>query len=679
MSRLWHGGAELNSVTDGMEVDTNSGTVSVSTTQVRSGTYAWRSNPTAGTGFFRKQISGSDQNKAGYLRLYVYIVSLPASTVQLLRFSSTANAHLASIRLTSSGTLTLNGANNTQIGSASSALSTGQWYMIELKCDSTNATGTVDARLEGSSFASGNNSSRGSWARILWGPVTPNVTCDIYMDDVALNDAAGSAQTSWPGSGKLIALRPNAQGDSNQWLQTAGGAGASTNYQLVDEVTPNNATDYVQSTTLNDTDFYNMGASGIGSGDTVNVVTGHARITNDTADATSAVKVRIEKTGSGTVSEGSAMIPNSTTWMTDGATATFLPSLILYLDPDGGAWTQTTLDSMQAGIKLTADTANKILVSAVWVYVDYTPSAGSALTKDLTDTVSLSDALVKAPNLIKTDSMTMADSRSGRPNLIKSDTLTLSDSKVTTFGKVLTDSFTIADMLGKLCGLNKAETISLADSLVKVFGKALTDNATLSDVLIKTSGKSLTDLVTASDLLAKTIGLQKTDTQVLSDMLARVAVLNKADTLTLFDFLSKSAAISPRDTLSLVDALSKTTNKPLSDSFSISDVLRKMDGKGLADNISITDSNVKTQGKSLSDTVSVSDTIKKNLEKIISDSFSIVDSLVVIGGSLAGRIYETATKIIKHRLSPFSSKTGNYKKKNDAFDAGDDEYKKKLY
>ena len=402
MSRLWHGGAELNSSTDGMEVDTNSGTIAVSTGQVRSGTYAWRANPSAGTGFWRKQISGSDQNKAGYLRVYVYIATLPGATVQLIRFSSTANAHLASIRLTSSGTLTLNGANNTQIGSASSALSTGQWYMLELKCDSTNATGTVDARVDGSSFASGNNSSRGSWARILWGAITPNVTCDIYFDDVALNDASGSAQTSWPASGKLIALRPNAQGDSNQWLQTAGGAGSSTNYQLVDEVTPNDATDYVQSTTLNDTDFYNMSASGIGGSDTVNVVTGHARITNDSADATSAVKVRIEKTGSGTVSEGSAMIPNNTAWVTDGVAATFLPTLILYLDPDGGAWTQTTLDSMQAGIKLTADTANKILVTAVWVYVDYTPSAGSALTKDLSDSVTLADSIVKTPNLIKT-------------------------------------------------------------------------------------------------------------------------------------------------------------------------------------------------------------------------------------------------------------------------------------
>jgi hypothetical protein len=380
MARLWHGGAELNSATDAMEVDTNSGTVSISSTTVRSGSYAWRVNPTSGTGFYRKQISGADQNKGGYLRVYINIATNPGATIQLIRFSSSGNAHLASIRLASDGTLRLHNAANAQVGSASSALSTGQWYMVELKCDSTNATGTLDARLDGVSFASGNNSSRGSWARILWGAITPNSTCDIFFDDIALNDDQGSNQTSWPGSGKLIRLKPNAAGDSNQWLKTAGGAGDTNNYQLVDEVTPNNATDYIQSTTLNDNDDYNLEASGIGSSDTVNVVTVHARLTNDVADATIAAKLGISKTSGGTVTEGSSIIPNSTTWMTDGATATFLPTLVTYADPDASAWTQSTLDTAHVRAKITADSANKILLSALWAYVDYTPSSGTNVT-----------------------------------------------------------------------------------------------------------------------------------------------------------------------------------------------------------------------------------------------------------------------------------------------------------
>lgn len=375
MARLWHGGAELNSTTDSVEVTTHSGTVSISSTTKRTGSYAWRANPSASTGFYRHQLYTSNQTSTGYLRAYINIATLPGTTIQILRFSTTANAHCASIRLTSTGTLTLNNAANTQVGSASSALSTNTWYRIELKLDGSTTTSALDARIDGVSFASGNNSSAASWARILWGAITPNSTCDIFFDDIAINDGSGSNQTSFPGAGSLICLRPNASGDSNQWLDTAGSAGTTNNYTLVDETTPNDATDYVQSTTLNNVDFYNCGASGIDSYDTVNVVTVHGRLTNDVADAAIAAKLRIEKTGSGTVTEGTAIVPNSTTWQTDDSAATFKPTLVTYADPDGAAWTSTTLDSMQIGAKITTDGTNKILLSSVWAYVDYTDGA----------------------------------------------------------------------------------------------------------------------------------------------------------------------------------------------------------------------------------------------------------------------------------------------------------------
>lgn len=395
MARLWHGGAESNTVTDGVEVTTNSGTVSISSTVVRSGSYAWRTNPAAGTGFFRQQIFASDTNRGGYLRVYLRIGTLPGTTIQILRFSSSANAHLSSIRLHSDGTLSLHNAAGTQVGSATAALSTGVWYRLELKNDSTNATGTIAGVLDGSQFASGNNSSRGSWARVLWGVITPSTTCDLYFDDVALNDDQGASQNSYPGSGKLIPMYPNAAGDSNQWKNTAGSAGSSSNYQLVDETTPNDATDYVQSNTLNNTDFYNLSASGIGSSDVVNVVTAHVRTTNNVADAATTLKLGIEKTSGGTVTEGSAITPNSTSWQTDDSTGTFKPTLVTYTDPDGAAWTQSTLDSAQLRLKITTGGTNSILVSSAWLLVDYTPAGGGSATL----TPSLSDAITITENV----------------------------------------------------------------------------------------------------------------------------------------------------------------------------------------------------------------------------------------------------------------------------------------
>lgn len=375
MARLWQGGAELNSATDGVEVSTNSGTMSISSTTVRSGTYSWRTNPSASTGFFRHNIYTSNSSTTGYFRAYARIATLPGTTIQFLRFSNISNASMGRIDMTSTGALQLKGANGVQIGSNSSALNTGQWYKIELKLDASSSPGSLDARIDGTSFASGANSSQGNWARILWGIVTPNTTADFFFDDVALNDTSGSSQTSWPGDEKIIHLLPNAAGDSNGFLAQVGGtAGSTNNFTRVNEVTPDDATSYNGSALLNAEDLFNMGASGIQSYDTVNVVMVGARIADlVSADATAAFKLEIEKTSGGTKAQSGTIIPNSTTWGTNAGADPRTYPLITYADPDGSAWTNSTLDSMQAGYIQTATNVQTIAISTVWASVAYTP------------------------------------------------------------------------------------------------------------------------------------------------------------------------------------------------------------------------------------------------------------------------------------------------------------------
>lgn len=374
MARIWQGGAELNSTSNNEEVDSNSGAGTIVTTPIVSGTYAWRVNPTATTQFFRKQIYGSNQTKGGYLRVKVYISTLPDVEIQLIRFSNATNGAKGYISLTAAGLLKLFNTAGSQVGSSSGALSTGVWYVLELKCDSTAATGTLEARLDGVSFASGNNSDQGSWARILWGAITPNNASDIYFDDVALNDDQGSFQTSWPGTtGKLIRLKPSAAGDVNSMLKDGGGAGDSNNFNKCNEVNPNDATNYVIGNVLSAEDMYNVNNSGIGSSDTVNCVTIGIRCTNNVADATTAIKVQVKKTSGGTISQGSAIIPNTTTWVTDGLAGTFLPTLVMYNDPDGNPWTQSTIDTMQIGQIVSSFGTNRIYITSIWAYVDYTP------------------------------------------------------------------------------------------------------------------------------------------------------------------------------------------------------------------------------------------------------------------------------------------------------------------
>jgi hypothetical protein len=243
----------------------------------------------------------------------------------------------------------------------------------------------MEARLDGVVFATTTTAATidGTNA-FVWGNTDGDSTLNIYFDDIAVNDTSGSAQTSYPNDGKVLYLRPNAAGDINTFAtQTGGTAGAANNFTRVDEVTPNDATDFNGSSTLNEEDLFNFGNSGIGASDTVNVVEVHGRFRNSTADATAKVTFEIEKTSGGTKTSSAAITPNSTTWRTNvaGTTEPKTAAIVTYTDPDGAAWTQSTLDSLQAGYKLTTGpgtAGRRIDVTAVWVVIDYTPGAAPA-------------------------------------------------------------------------------------------------------------------------------------------------------------------------------------------------------------------------------------------------------------------------------------------------------------
>lgn len=333
------------------------------------------------------QFAAAAGNGPYYARFYLRIDTNPSADNCIAAFIAGANvtstsANDAQIRLSSTGTLKLF-ANNSQVGSASSALSTGTWYRIELEADNGPAAGSKIIRgyLDGTQFAGTSSSSDigGTISGIAVGGnliAEAQTTGDWYFDDVAVNDNTGSFQTSLPGPGKVIVIRPNAAGDSNAWNNTANGAGSGNNYQLVDETSPNDATDMVQSGTLNNLDLYNHEASGLSSTDTINCVQVWFRRRNNVADATTAVNAVVIKTASGTQSNGTAVVPNTTTWRTGSSTTAnvIAANHTSYQDPDGAAWTSSTVDSMQAGPKLTTANVNRIQVSAVWVSVDYNPA-----------------------------------------------------------------------------------------------------------------------------------------------------------------------------------------------------------------------------------------------------------------------------------------------------------------
>ncbi|HSX31229.1 MAG TPA: hypothetical protein VLE99_04895 [Candidatus Saccharimonadales bacterium] len=388
MARVHQSGFELNSTTANVEWNLfgTAGTT-ITSGAARSGGFGLRiSSLTSGTqaGAVYKWLSVAGTGPY-FFRAYVNVQTLPSGSNHIMSFNSGTGtpgaSPLCKITLESNGTLILRNQSGTQIGSASSALSTGTWYMLELKTDTTAASGSrvIEGRLNGSVFAT---TSTGTQTNSLAVSVGGNMdaeaqtTGEWWFDDIAVNDSTGSFQTSYPGDGKIIHLKPNAAGDANGFATQVGGtAGSTNNYTRVNEVPPDNTTSYNQSGTLNTQDMFNVDDSGIGSADTVNVVMVGIRIRNDVADAALTIKAQIEKTSGGTIAQGSAIIANQTSFGTNQTTTPHNYTLVTYQDPDSGNWARSTLDSMQIGYKITVAGTNNILVTNVWAIVDYTPSA----------------------------------------------------------------------------------------------------------------------------------------------------------------------------------------------------------------------------------------------------------------------------------------------------------------
>lgn len=373
----------LNSTTDGVEFSTNQTPLSISTTTTRPNSDGHSLRINAGNGFVRQVLFTSNQITTGYIGVAIRIHSAVNANTQLIRWSNASNISVGFIQLTTSNTLALINSAGSQIGSASAALSLDTWYYVELKNDASTNPGALAGRLNGIVFASGSNSNQGQWARSLIGTITgTQTTSDIFFTDMKICDSTGSSFNSYPGNGNVLLVRPNGAGESTGW-SIAGSSPAATNWQSVNEVPPDDAITLVNEALLSDIDLYTVASSGLHPYDRINAVAVGIRFNNDTADAISTFKVEIEKANGGTKLQSSAIVPNSTVWSTNQTqtVGTIAYPLVAYTDPDGAPWVGGgTLDTMRIGMISGTVGINKIQVTNLWAYIDYTPSTSPITT-----------------------------------------------------------------------------------------------------------------------------------------------------------------------------------------------------------------------------------------------------------------------------------------------------------
>lgn len=423
MARLWTCGFEEQTTAANVEFTAVNGTATISTTVHRDGAAALRSNPTAATGYIEHQVDNATTVKRTFHRVYMRIETLPSATTTVVSVGQ-AGFFPLHLRLTTTGTLQLRDAQTgTDVGTPSAPLALATWYRIEIDAadsGSSAVTRTVTAYLNGVAF-SGATAVSGTtgYSRCRVGAQT-TTTCDLHFDDIAVNDDTGTHQNGLPGAGSVVHLRPSASGDNNGFATQVGGtAGAANNYTRVNEVTPDDATSYNETsatgtTTIDDFNLPSASSAGINVADAVTLVAVGARVGSTAATAASLV-YRIKSQTSGTVAESSSVSVNVAGWVSHRAATPFVYQLTSYTDPQtGAAWTPTRLDTAQIGYRANVSQTTVRRVSALWLLVEFVPVAGRPFEELTDDFDSPTVDTVKWPDNYHEGGGTLPDQPAGR-------------------------------------------------------------------------------------------------------------------------------------------------------------------------------------------------------------------------------------------------------------------------
>jgi len=368
------------------------------TTIFRSGVASWKCPTTATvqpTSVAGNTLYGVSQTS--FVRGYMLFDAAPASVATVMACASNSASVPSSgvsAKLTSAGKLQLfNEVTDAQIGSDSAdtlSMNGTTWYRIEMKVIISAGNQVTDAelRLDGVTVASTTGATITASTQCFFGLLAGGTGVNAYVDDVAFNDSTGTANNTWPGSGKVVLLLPisdNAVGTG--WT---GGAGGTTNlWDAVNNTPPVGVADtgtdtsQIRNATANasvnyDANLTTYTTAGIGASDTINALTPWT--------ATAAPVVTSAKQGTFGVSSNPVIA--NIALAAGGTAGAFWSGSAGGTFPTGWKWSPGTITeapSVTLGnspvIRITQVTSSTriAMVCFMGMYVDYTPAAVTAV------------------------------------------------------------------------------------------------------------------------------------------------------------------------------------------------------------------------------------------------------------------------------------------------------------
>lgn len=212
-------------------------------------------------------------------------------------------------------------------------------FYIEVKAKLHDTTGSVEVRVNGSStpvLNLTNVDTKSGGTETVFSGITLSTQSSV-LDDLYVLDTSGAANNNFLGDVRIDTIFPTSDGNYQSFTPSTAGA----HYVLVDDATPN-TTDYVDGAASGDRESFGLADLAALTSSTVYAVQVNAAVNKDDAGARSAsTMIRT----SATDADGASVAL--------GTTQSYI-SQIYATDAGGSAWTQSSVNAMEAGVRVSA-------------------------------------------------------------------------------------------------------------------------------------------------------------------------------------------------------------------------------------------------------------------------------------------------------------------------------------
>lgn len=238
------------------------------------------------------------------------------------------------LQLNGAGNLLVLNSGGTTIATGSANLLVNTWYYIEVKLVVNGASGSVEVHLNGAVEISSTAGNFGTTNIDTLQIGQGSNSGQFQYDDMYVCDTTGSApQNTFLGDVRVATIYPAGDGAHTAWTPNTG----TTHYTQVDEAQADDDTTYVSDATPGDLDTYTFGT--IDTGATVYALQTNLYARKDDANTRQIAPV-IRQSGTDNI----------------GATVTLASTYVDYTqiynqDPTSAAWTPTTVNADQYGVK----------------------------------------------------------------------------------------------------------------------------------------------------------------------------------------------------------------------------------------------------------------------------------------------------------------------------------------